>query len=68
MFAGCISLKSININFFEMNSMKDISFMFKNCSKLTYVKLPMFDKAKRIKSKGLFFGCTSLLHKENIIR
>lgn len=59
MFAGCSCLSTIKINKynFQISHIKDMSYMFANCLKLTSFEIPNFKLKKKVKKKGMFFGC-----------
>ena len=60
MFEGCSSLTNIDINSLQLSNVKDMSYMFKNCIKLTSMEFHTFEGHKQIIKKGIFDGCDSL--------
>ena len=66
MFAGCKSLKSLDLSDFDISMVTDMTCRFKECSLLEYLDIRNF-KPSSLDSKYLyqiFEGCISL---ENIV-
>lgn len=61
MFAGCSSLKELDVSKFNTQNVKIFTNMFKNCSSLTSIKgLYNFDTPEATSFSGMFEGCSSL--------
>ena len=46
MFDQCISLKEINLKYFETSNVENMKYMFFGCSSLKYLDLSSFDISK----------------------
>ena len=61
MFSGCSNLQSLSFgNNFNISKVKDMEFVFYNCSKLTSLDLSSFNTANVIDMHNLFNGCSEL--------
>lgn len=67
LFYGCTNIKEIILinnqaNSFRTNNVSDMSFMFKNCSKLSKLDLSYFDTQNVIDMQSIFNGCSNLTY------
>jgi surface protein len=60
MFAGCSSLKKLDVRSFTTGSVTDMSYMFNGCSSLKTLDLSNFDASRAEDMWYMFYGCTSL--------
>lgn len=61
MFAKCIDLDAVDMSQFDMSAVKDASYMFHNCAKLTALDLSGFSEAPILENTTyMFLGCSSL--------
>ena len=65
MFAGCSSLRSIDLSSFNTTDVKDMSRMFLGCSILQSIDLSSFNTTNVEDMSDMFWGCSSL-KKENV--
>ena len=59
MFATCSFITSLNLSF-NTNSLKDISYMFYNCSKLALLDISNWNTQNVSNLKLMFNNCSSL--------
>ena len=60
MFAGCTSLKALDVSNFDTSSVTNMAYMFHNCSSLKALDLSNFDTSKTGSFGNMFNGCSSL--------
>ena len=60
MFSYCTNLTSLDLSFFDVSLVTDISYMFKNCDNLKYLNLPNFYPLNISSINQMFYGCSSL--------
>ena len=61
-FYNCVSLTSIELNYFKTDQVKEISYMMYNCKKLTeFSHYSNFSNSLITSMKGLFQNCESLI-------
>ena len=60
MFAGCSSLKSLDVSGFDTSKVTNMSRMFSGCESLTSLDLSGFDTSKVTDMNNMFLSCRSL--------
>ena len=65
MFAGCKSLKSIDLSSFNTTNVNNMESMFCGCSSLKSLDLSSFDTTNANNMREMFYNCPSL-KKENV--
>lgn len=60
MFAGCSSLKELNIKNFNTQNVLEMQYMFKQCSALKTLDLAHFAISTSTDMSYMFAGCNSL--------
>ena len=60
MFAGCKSLKGIDLSNFNTANVADMSKMFEGCALVEELNVKTFNTAKATKMDGMFANCTAL--------
>lgn len=61
MFAGCASLKELDLNGMDTGSVENMAFMFNGCSSLVSLDLSGFDTGKVTDMSAMFQNCKNLL-------
>ena len=59
-FAGCNSLKSLDITNFNTSNVKDMGGMFSSCQALTSIEVNSFNTSKVTDMSAMFSDCKSL--------
>ena len=60
MFAGCSSLKSLDLSSFNTENVENLSGLFQDCSSLETIDLKNFNTQKVSSIYGMFSGCSAL--------
>lgn len=63
MFAGCSSLKSVDVSHFDTRNVTDMTQMFSHCTKLINIDLSNFNISNVTNMKFMFTESTSLQSK-----
>ena len=64
MFCGYSSLKELNLSNFNINKVKDMSWLLCGCSSLEELNLPDFSITNLSNMRGMFSGCSDDLKKK----
>ena len=59
MFNNC-KLEQLDISYFNLDNVENISQMFYNCSDLKYLALPPLNRTEKIEMNDIFYNCSSL--------
>ena len=60
MFAGCSSLRNVDIEAFDTSKVRNMESMFSRCYSLTNIDLSEFDTSQVTSMNGMFSSCSSL--------
>lgn len=60
MFAGCLSVESLDVSDFDTTKVSNMDHMFQNCQKLASLDLSSFDTSKVTNMNAMFSNCKSL--------
>lgn len=60
MFAGCTTLKNLDVSGFDTHLVTNMAGMFTNCGSLTSLDVSKFDTQEVINMEMMFLGCESL--------
>lgn len=60
LFSGCTSLKSVNLNDFDMSKVTSTYAMFENCKSLTSIDVSNWNTSNITDMGFMFYGCSAL--------
>jgi surface protein len=60
MFAGCSSLKDINLSTFNTDKVTNMAFLFYKCAALTNLNVTGFSTANVTDMRRMFYGCSAI--------